>query len=65
MPFPYYCVYRFYILLFMVAPPLPAPAVDNCFSMSLALLGTQKEFLKQASVPALTSEPNNFIQFNS
>ena len=49
----------------MVAPPLSALTVEMHHLPSLLPGSKQKEYLKQSSIPLLTTDPNNFVTFDS
>ena len=58
-------LYRYAILLFMVAPLLSVLTVEMHHLPSLLPGSKQKDYLKQASIPLLTTDPNNFLTFDS
>ena len=58
-------LYRYAILLFMVAPLLSVLTVEMHHLPSLLPGSKQKDYLKQTSIPLLTTDPNNFLTFDS
>ena len=58
-------VYRYAILLFMVAPLLSAHTVEMHHLPSSLPGSKEKDYLKQASIPLLTNDPNNFLTFDA